>query len=160
MLEQELTSGLTAPGMYSSYSVFSIKYSHLPTVHSLLVEKSRTSTSRPASYVCKTMKIYDFQQVFSSVSLRSKPPCQEGSGSLPVGGFAAQALRTKPPCQEGSGSLPVGGFAAQGSRTSPTHQEGYLPPRGVALMHGGQIPITPQSKTNSLLPPATQYVFD
>ena len=137
MLEQELTSGLTAPGMYSSYSVFSIKYSHLPTVHSLLVEKSRTSTSRPASYVCKTMKIYDFQQVFSSVSLRSKPPCQEGSGSLPVGGFAAQ-----------------------GSRTSPTHQEGYLPPRGVALMHGGQIPITPQSKTNSLLPPATQYVFD
>ena len=137
MLEQELTSGLTAPGMYSSYSVFSIKYSHLPTVHSLLVEKSRTSTSRPASYVCKTMKIYDFQQVFSSVSLRSKPPCQEGSGSLPVGGFTAQ-----------------------GFRTSPTHLEGHLPSRGVALVHGGQRPITPQSKTNSLLPPATQYVFD
>ena len=95
MLEQELTSGLTAPGMYSSYSVFSIKYSHLPTVHSLLVEKSRTSTSRPASYVCKTMKIYDFQQVFSSVSLRTKPPCQEGSGSLPVGGFAARGYFTE-----------------------------------------------------------------
>ena len=27
-------------------------------------------------------------------------------------------------------------------------------------MHGGQRPITPQSKTNFLLPPDTQYVFD
>ena len=30
----------------------------------------------------------------------------------------------------------------QGFRTSPTHQEGYLPPRGVALAHGGQRPKT------------------
>ncbi len=93
---------------------------------------------------------------------RRSPPHQEGIESLPAGGFASQGSRPSPPCQEGIESLPAGGFAsrarAQGSRRPPTRQEGYLPPREVALVHGGQNPITPQSKTTSR-PPAPRCMF-
>ena len=55
--------------------------------------------------------------------------------------------------------IPVGGWVYC-RESSPTHQQGNTPARGVALVHGGQRPIPPQSKTNFLPPPATQYVFD
>ena len=41
----------------------------------------------------------------------------------------------------------------------PTSRE-LTPVRGVALVHGGQRPITLQSLTNFLLPPDTSYVYD
>ena len=96
------------------------------------------------------------------MTLRTSPPHQEGFESLPAGGFVSQGSRRSPPHQEGIESLPAGGFAsrarAQGSRRPPTRQEGYLPPREVALVHGGQNPITPQSKTTSR-PPAPRCMF-
>ena len=83
------------------------------------------------------VKINDFLWIKSAVTLRPSPPHQEGTRSLPVGGFVSQGFRLSPPHQEGTGSLPAGGFAsrarARGSRHSPTRQEGYLPPREVAL---------------------------
>ena len=100
------------------------------------------------------------------MTLRTSPPHQEGTRSLPAGGFVSQGFRHSPPHQEGIGSLPAGGFASRaragGSRRSPTRQEGYLPPREVALVHGGHNPITPQSKTISLPParrPAPSSIF-
>ena len=104
----------------------------------------------------------DHLLIFSAMTLRTSPPHQEGFESLPAGGFVSQGSRRSPPHQEGIESLPAGGFAsrarAQGSRRPPTRQEGYLPPREVALMHGGQNPITPQSKTTSR-PPAPRCMF-
>ena len=87
--------------------------------------------------------------------MRTSPPHQEGTRSLPAGGFVSQGFRHSPPHQEGIGSLPAGGFASRaragGSRRSPTRQEGYLPPREVALVHGGHNPITLEYQIN---PPA------
>ena len=75
----------------------------------------------------------------------TSPPHQEGTRSLPAGGFVSQGFRHSPPNQEEIGSLPAGGFASRaragGSRRSPTRQEGYLPPREVALVYGGHNPI-------------------
>ena len=111
-------------------------------------------------------KLKDFLWITSAVTLRTSPPHQEGTRSLPAGGFVSQGFRHSPPHQEGIGSLPAGGFASRaragGSRRSPTRQEGYLPPREVALVHGGHNPITPQSKTISLPParrPAPSSIF-
>ena len=93
-----------------------------------------------------SVKIEDYLWILSAVTLRTSPPHQEGFESLPAGGFVSQGSRRSPPHQEGFESLPAGGFAsrarAQGSRRPPTRQEGYLPLREVALMHGGQNPIT------------------
>ncbi len=131
------------------------------------------------------VKIDDHLLIFSAMTLRTSPPHQEGFESLPVGGFVSQGSRRSPPHQEGFESLPAGGFVSQGSRRSPPHQEGieslpeggfasraraqgsrrpptrqegYLPPREVALVHGGHNPITPQSKTTSR-PPAPRCMF-
>ena len=115
-------------------------------------------------------EIYDKIKRFSvnnkCSDLAHLTPHQEGTRSLPAGGFVSQGFRHSPPHQEGIGSLPAGGFAsrarARGSRRPPTRQEGYLPPREVALVHGGHNPITPQSKTISLPParrPAPSSIF-
>ena len=69
-------------------------------------------------------------------------------------GFGGKPPAANPPARRASDPSQWVGFGGERSHTSPTGQEGYLPPRGVALMHGGQRPITPQSKTNSLLPPS------
>ena len=125
------------------------------------------------------MKIDDYLSIFSAVTLRTSPPHQEGFESLPAGGFVSQGSRRSPPCQEGIESLPMGGFVSQGSRRSPprregieslpaggfasraqaqgsrrppTRQEGYLPPREVALMHGGHNPITLEYQINPSRP--------
>ena len=75
----------------------------------------------------------------------SKPTRQQGTGSLLVGGFT---LGSTPPCQQGTESLLAGGFTVGSVRarlpTPPTSRE-PTPARGVALVHGGQRPITPQS---------------
>ena len=44
------------------------------------------------------------------------------------------------------------GFLAQGFLHSPTGQQGHAPVRGVALVHGGQIPISLEYQIN---PPST-----
>ena len=112
--------------------------------------------------IASSVKIDDHLWIFSALTLRTSPPSQEGIESLPAGGFASQGSRPSPPCQEGIESLPASGFAsrarAKGFRRPPTRQEGYLPPREVALVHGGHNPITPQSKTTSD-PPAPRYMF-
>ena len=58
------------------------------------------------------VKINDFLWIKSAVTLRPSPPHQEGTKSLPVGGFVSQGFRHSPPHQEGTGSLPAGGFAS------------------------------------------------
>ena len=102
------------------------------------------------------VKIDDHLLIFSAMTLRTSPPHQEGFESLPAGGFVSQGSRRSPPHQEGIESLPAGGFAsrarAQGSRRPPTRQEGYLPPREVALVHGGHNPITLEYQINPSRP--------
>ncbi len=76
-------------------------------------------------------------------------------------GEPRKIFRRSPTRQQGFEALLAGGCVtealAQGFRRSPTRQQGNIPVRGVALVHSGQIPITPQSKTNSRVPSA---VFD
>ena len=98
------------------------------------------------------VKIDHYLLIFSAMTLRTSPPHQEGFESLPAGGFVSQGSRRSPPHQEGFESLPVGGFVSQGSRRPPTGQEGYLPLREVALMHGGQNPITLEYQINPSRP--------
>ena len=106
--------------------------------------------------LASSVKIEDYLWILSAVTLRTSPPHQEGFESLPAGGFVSQGSRRSPPHQEGIESLPAGGFAsrarAQGSRRPPTRQEGYLPPREVALVHGGQNPITLEYQINPSRP--------
>ena len=48
------------------------------------------------------VKIKDFLWIKSPVTLRPSPPHQEGTRSLPVGGFVSQGFRCSPPHQEHS----------------------------------------------------------
>ena len=96
----------------------------------------------------------------NTVSFRGSPPHQQGLKSLLAGVWASEDLPWLTPPPTGL-KIPVGagvsaGALAQGFRRSPTRQQGNTPVRGVALVHGVQIPI---SLEYQISPPATHIWY-
>ena len=90
------------------------------------------------------------------------PPCTRAiplTGVWPcwLVGEWRKPCASKPTSQQGfcallAGGRMEGGLVAQGFLHSPTSQQGHIPARGVALVHGGQIPISLENQIN---PPST-----